>query len=229
MMHYTLLAALAFAISCAPATSRRTYRDGVEVAPAAEFAPPGYAPAGAGLPEYVPGPPVPMVERGRDRRVLPPTRDPGIWASDGPTHVDVEDLKVLGVQLLLPDSVYENGEGDVGPALFCAKHWNKVVNTDAARWLREIKDETLRKCLVAFMNEECVKLPEAVHEGILKPSGIISIAARAHLPEAKRRAERFTDVMCRDARTIGFYVDRFKKLVPEFQESALREALEAVR
>lgn len=49
-----------------------------------------YAPNGTGLPEYWGQPEAKQYPRGTDKRVLPPTREPGIWASDEPQHESSE-------------------------------------------------------------------------------------------------------------------------------------------
>lgn len=92
-----------FLVACAP-PARRTYQDGPPSRAAPAFVHPGYAPAGAGLPEYMPGQPEPL-PRSPHGRILPETpetrRGPGIWAGDEPKQ-DVRYLPLLNVALSLP-------------------------------------------------------------------------------------------------------------------------------
>lgn len=101
-----------FLAACA-APERHELRDGAPVRPAPVFVTPGYTPAGAGLPEYMPGPPEPVrVEPNpRPTRLLPQTpesrRGPGIWAGDATFDDVMQEFGVLGVLLPFPagDSV----------------------------------------------------------------------------------------------------------------------------
>lgn len=161
-------------------------------------------------------------------RVLPETpetrREPGIWAGkESVTVIDPQALTLLGV--VLPIFANEDGVGDAGPTMLCAKHWNMALATDVAKWVHEIKDQAVRGCLAALMHEECAKVPELMND-FLKSHGIVDMNARKMLPEVLRRAEAFTDMMCREARSTGFYADRFRKLVPIYHGLVAREARE---
>jgi hypothetical protein len=186
-----------------------------------------------GLPEYRPMPehkPPDVQPNPRPKRYLPPTREPGIWAADDNdvTEVDPKEFTLLGVVLPLPPEAYKGKPADIQPAIDCTRHWNKVLATDAAKWVHDVKDDAVRRCLAAMMNEACMSLPEAAHEQ-MKSAGVISIALEKDLPARRRRAEAFVDLMCRDARTIGFYIDRLIKLVPSYQEVAIRDIVEGQR
>lgn len=201
------------------------------------FTPPPPAPTrpGIGLPQpHMPGQHVrPKVEPNpRPKRHLPPTPGggPGIWAMDDDVpEVDPKEFTILGVVLPLPPEAYEGKPADIQPAMECAKHWNKVLGTAAAKWVHDLKDDAVRRCLVAFMNGVCATLPDALQEHIMKPAGVVSLDVRKYTPEMTRRADAFIDLMCRDARTIGFYIDRFKKLAPDYYEVAFRDALGRVK
>lgn len=75
-----------FLAACSSAPElQREFHDGPMVSPAPTFTTPGATPIGrggpmVGQPGYVG--PVENIPRGTDQRVLPPTREPGIWASD---------------------------------------------------------------------------------------------------------------------------------------------------
>jgi hypothetical protein len=217
---------LALLLLCA-CSSGSEYRRGTHVRPPS-FHPAQDAPHTVGQPGHLQ--PRTDYPRSPHTRVLPQTpgtaRQPGLWAGGGDvTVIDPKEITVLGVELLLPPEMYDGEAGDAGPTILCAKHWNAVLATDAAKWLREMKDDAARRCLVALMNEACVDLPELVHEGIDKPAGIVSLEMRRRHPEMKRRAEAFTDMMCRDVRTAGFYIARFKNLVEQYQDTAVRDML----
>lgn len=122
---------------------------------------------------------------------------------DDVPEVDPKEFTILGVVLPLPPEAYEGKPADIQPAMECAKHWNKVLGTAAAKWVHDLKDDAVRRCLVAFMNGVCATLPDALQEHIMKPAGVVSLDVRKYTPEMTRRADAFIDLMCRDARTIG--------------------------
>lgn len=93
-MRFLLL--LAVLASCAPAMHDTTYRQSAfPVAPA--FNPAMDAPHTVGQPSYVGEPE--RLPVSQHRRVLPPTKEPGVWAGDEPQAALGMPFSVLGVYL----------------------------------------------------------------------------------------------------------------------------------
>lgn len=174
-----------FLLSCA-APSGRTYRDGVPVERAPVFVTPGYAPAGAGLPEYMPTAERETVPRGKDRRVLPPSREPGIWASDSEPRASAEpfDGTVAGVSLPIAREM-NTVEGltqvaQCGLSLIDAAQRGKVMQR-----LERLPLET-RRCLVAQMYRQCMATREQASSGSDKEA----------LSRHVRIAKKYEDLVC---------------------------------
>lgn len=137
-----------FLVSCA-APSGRTYRDGVPVERAPVFVTPGYAPAGAGLPEYMPVNDVPTAPRGTDRRVLPPTREPGIWASD--SEPKTKPIPRIG-KTLFPSP--EVSDAEINPS--CIGQVNDLLDSSGKRAKLERLIEPVQHCIAATLYEACI-------------------------------------------------------------------------
>jgi len=165
MRHLLLLLLLA---SCAspPSTARRsTLRDGVEVAPAAEFVPPGYTPKGAGLPEYIPGAPEPTGPRSPYRRVLPQTpetrKQAGVWSAEEPrasTGPNIATIARIGIPA--PE------DEEATPVLkWCSDKANAALD-GAIRVQRGLDQLTpvQRSCAVATILYECAFTVRHKHE-----------------------------------------------------------------
>lgn len=145
-----------FLVSCA-APSGREYHDGPVVERTPVFVSPGHTPAGAGLPEYMPVYETPTIERGRDRRVLPPTREPGIWMSDGdPKAVigwDDNPVRLLGVEVPFPaERVGRIGDKDE-PGRSCAWFMTKAAGFPPIPLAGLSEKE--HKCLAARLYQHC--------------------------------------------------------------------------
>lgn len=150
-MKYLVMLSLLL-VSCAT-PARRELRDGPMVQPAPTFVTPGYTPAGAGLPEYMPAAEAPTAERSPHRRVLPETpasrRGPGIWAGDEPVE-DLTPPRILGVPLLTPDdpkvrAMARRCEQQMDYALVREAHDHEARNLEL----------TVRACLAAKLYQHC--------------------------------------------------------------------------
>lgn len=127
------------------------YGQGMPVAPRPPaFSPTLDAPITVGQPGYI-GPPE-WAPRGTDKRVLPPTREPGIWASDSLPRSTGEP-KILGVPIPFPPDT--KAEADKEPTRLCASIMNDAVK-------RIIPDQALASfpapwlpCLAAMLHKEC--------------------------------------------------------------------------
>ncbi len=171
-----------FLAACA-SPERRELRDGAPVRPAPVFVAPGYTPAGAGLPEYMPGPPEPVrVEpQPKPTRLLPPTREPGIWASNEPSAPN--GPVVLGVPLPMPpiNNVEPLGE-QVEYAVRCAQSVGRRLDMLALKERALKLDMPPRTCLLAKLYALC--LQRELEDEVKKAS---SGAGAAAVPKALNR------------------------------------------
>lgn len=179
---YVLGVALAGCVSGAPTQ----YAQGVPVAPRAPvFSPTLDAPITVGQPGYVG--PAESLPRSPHHRVLPPTREPGLWAGDRsvPT-VATEDFQlVLDVALPLPDPV-ERPEDLVHVAacrVDILKRLDAFGMMNAAKAL--VRPE--RRCLVARLYDVCAS-------GYLADLARKEAAGEAFVPLARRTYEAVSKV-----------------------------------
>lgn len=115
------------------------------------FSPAEDAPYNVGHPGFVGEPE--KVPRGTDRRVLPPTREPGIWASDGDLAKVIPTPVMLGFNVPVP---VEDGKPDYLLANACAKKIDEMFQEPALKApTKQLSDEE-RECLVAQFYEMCV-------------------------------------------------------------------------
>jgi hypothetical protein len=112
-----------------------------------------------------PGPHARGVPRSPDKRVLPPTREPGIWASDRPFD-PFERMRVFGI--LVPMHPEDPTDEQLKPLLTCAEvlriRAQKLGLTDAI-WKLPGRS---RLCLAARLYDFCIKtdFERVVDEGI---------------------------------------------------------------
>lgn len=154
---------LLFLAACAsPEPTRREFHDGPMVRPAPAFVTPGHTPAGAGLPEYVPGSPAP-VSRGTDRRVLPPTKEPGVWASDSKVPRTPHAFRMFfGVEFpLAPEEFVPYGDQLTNG---CAGSARTVSQTGGLVDRIYRLSDGLRRCLAARIYARCAARQVAEHE-----------------------------------------------------------------
>lgn len=143
-----------FLVSCAaPSGSREYHQSAFPTAPpfsATMDAPimvgqPGFA----GEPEEVP--------RGKDRRVLPPTQEPGIWASDGDEtraamrdRADRSPVYVAGVKVQLP------GDRSTAAVRSCADIVDRALTESEVGAVLTGWDGAVQRCEVLRMVENCL-------------------------------------------------------------------------
>lgn len=159
-MRYLLLLLVLSACSSVP--KRQVYYcDGVETCPPEAFTHPGYTPAGAGLPEYIPAEEVPKAPRSPHKRPLPETpktrREPGIWAGDT-ARASINDpaspVSVLGVSI--PHHPDVKTAGDAYSATACAMSINLAAQNDTSL-MAQVQAMSLeqRKCVAAAAYLQC--------------------------------------------------------------------------
>lgn len=139
---------------CACAGPPRTYRQGAPMAPA--FSPMEDAPHTLGQPGYVEPSGIP---RSPYIRVLPPTKEPGLWASSAPRTVPA--VRLIGEVLALDTDPQE----DTAPAISCALRAQAVFETDEALAERVLSiSSEARGCLAALVLLECLAFDHAVQK-----------------------------------------------------------------
>lgn len=171
-------------VSCA-APSGRVYRDGAPVERAPVFVTPGYTPAGAGLPEYMPVHEAPTVERGRDRRVLPPTREPGIWASDSGSKAKPKPAVILGVVVPEPTDAHAPGY----TSGYCADVYNDIIDQNDLRSRSETLPLAVRRCMAAKLYDHCISSLLTQYARKNKTGELV----HAYLEELKRHKRTTSD------------------------------------
>ena len=186
------LLCLTVLIGCASATpGSPDLRDGAPVRPAPVFVTPGYTPAGAGLPEYMPGPPEPVrVEPNpRPARVLPETphtrREAGLWASSTPSSWP----QVLEVPLPGPENPSDT---ETVPASLCSYFINKRIDEFGLRRALENLSPAERKCFVGRAYHDCASR----HEGEVARDEKRSAALKAAFVHAVIFAEDLKTRAC---------------------------------
>lgn len=182
-------------IACASPTE---YRRGT-------FTPPPPAPVRIGVGAPVvghPGMQPRTIPRGPDRRVLPPTRGPGIWASGEAPKADAVPI-IGGVVLPLP----WGEKPDDG--LWCARQLDAMVYpvgmTPTNRWRDELTEKQ-RQCVAGRVYTECLSrlrehYAKTLQDGL--PERLKTM--RALLNEAQRFAGR----KCRDPDSWSRICDAF--------------------
>lgn len=144
------------------------------------FTPPPPAPVRTGVGAPVigqPGMQPRTIPRGGDRRVLPPTRGPGIWASDKPKTVPAIPM-IAGVALPYPPDVASADEKVMGR--LCAAHMtHAIADTDTLQRIMQL-GEAARICVAMRLYEHCTSLTRAF-------MAEIAATRPGVVPEANRR------------------------------------------
>lgn len=112
-----------------------------------------YTPTGTGLPTMgQPGTQRPAVERSPNKRVLPPTKEPGLWAADG-APVAAARHHLWGVEIPLPEGAMAH--------LVEREAWHCANGMDGvAKGIRKVAfidtlPEDVRRCMVARAQYHC--------------------------------------------------------------------------
>lgn len=126
------------------------------VRPAPVRAVPGYAPAGAGLPEYLPGEPAPNYPHAPPgERVLPHTAktsgEPTIWASHQPAADTAPEI--LGIKLPLPENY---SDLEFGEARACAAVVGIASQEAGTAYALTRLPSKAKKCAVAMLFQNCI-------------------------------------------------------------------------
>lgn len=140
--------------------------------PVAYTSPPAqpYAPRGAGAPLVgQPGAPAPVVPRSPNKRPLPATREPGLWAADGAkASTELEERKLLGTYLPGLKGVVDSD----GFAKRCAAEMTRALAGLPPRMMEEVEEGEMDAsfaqlpCLAAWLYQICAErhLPTRLFE-----------------------------------------------------------------
>jgi hypothetical protein len=154
-----------------------------------------YAPVGAGLPEVgQPGRQGASVPRSPDKRILPPTKEPAVYAADGaPRAVSAPGLGVtvlgvgfdLGLELKPARAAHECAKA-VNDASDSTIHWSKHT--------RRFSEEATR-CIAARALLRCSKI---VRDELQNQKRMFADFHAEHAAVATEAAERFKEAFCKD-------------------------------
>lgn len=131
------------------------------------FPTPGHTPAGAGLPgERVPG--SGDVQRSPNKRILPASKEPGLWAADGAPVASSAPAPLFNVPLPYP--VPEWGLGARLLMDRCIQSVTAAAEQVGKREAMEAIPESARRCLAAIHifacgHDEALRLIEAARDG----------------------------------------------------------------
>lgn len=149
---------------------------------------PVYTPNGAGLPgERVPGTTQSPVQRSPNKRILPPTKEPGLWAADTvkasfePIHIDVGPLTYIitsEMRELQSDFSTKFMRTCAGELSIPLNRGNKVANITKINEL---------ECAAAWLMTMCLKWHHMDEP---------NVTARTHVKMALDNAKKREKVLC---------------------------------
>lgn len=176
---------LALLPGCATPT---TYGDGAPMRAPVMEPRPGYAPAGAGLPEYWGSPEPEARPRSPHKRVLPPQAGPGIWAGDEPRASLPPEPQFEGVTLPYPPETKTLEDAHI--VLMCSRMLPHGMRASGVYPIWDKWQGQQRACLVAAYFDSCVRV---VTDELKRAMG--GVSHRSHQP-TRDTARRFRDAAC---------------------------------
>lgn len=112
-----------------------------------------YTPTGTGLPAMgQPGSQRPAVERSPNKRVLPPTKEPGLWAADGAPRAGEEPGTIFGAPVQLPEHPPLGATAVRG---VCAYDMARAAGAARMKLILSFPD-AVRACMAASAYFQCV-------------------------------------------------------------------------
>lgn len=218
-----LLLLVAALTGCATSAVPSSYHQAVRPAvpqPLIQQQPPSYpgqthTPAGTGLYRPESGPA--KVERSPNQRVLPATREPGVWAADGDPALmagQIYGWDVLGVRMPVPENCDRREKWIWSQA--CANRLRNTVN-GAPDLLRRVTGlaKSERECLLAALFYSCL-------EGTYRsnPEEIREIFDYKYLPESIQAAAKFRKEKCNKTTVTERVVDLSREVQAHLKERA---------
>lgn len=163
---------------------------------------PVYTPAGAGLPgERVPGASGASVPRSPNKRLLPRTDEPGLWAADKARAMDPREKPpdtpgLLGFVLPFPLAAETDREREL--TRWCAyKMGNAIKETDRAGDVWRLPSDT-RRCIAARLYEHCANIAWGVYEAAERAGELYSPPDLERIKAAQETARAFKKSACKE-------------------------------
>ena len=156
---------------------------------------PTYTPNGAGASRDTLVSPQPAAPRSPNKRLLPPTKEAGLWAADG-APVAVHGTRLFGVDI--PRMMDDEGRTVAGDTDWCARGLAKAA--DATGWRGRVEGHAYeaRGCMAALAYFRCA----ADHfKWLSTPAtpGNMVIGSSVRMADATaKHARELRDVLCRD-------------------------------
>ena len=135
--------------------------------------------------------------RSHHQRVLPPSTEPGLWAGDEPRASRKREPgppQLFGVPLPRVE-VDGDAHEQEGPARACVAVWNQALPGTGLEAKVKALRPAERRCMVAWMNETCVRAFERMYDQASK-AGVEMLAYRKYRKTARPAAEEFTREAC---------------------------------
>jgi hypothetical protein len=117
------------------------------------FPTPGATPAGAGIEVPTPEGDVQVVPRSPNKRILPATKEAGLWAADGAPQAVLDNTSLFGVEIPFPDAAPT--QFDKRHTSACVSSMNKAAYDTAQQATIAALPEGVRRCLAAQAYEFC--------------------------------------------------------------------------
>lgn len=184
---------------------------------APSFSPALDAPITVGQPGFVGSPE--ELPRGTDKRVLPPTREPGIWASDGEPKA-VQDLtppRLMGVLLPFPPAPDDPKEGHF--ARTCASKFNELIDLHRVAQQAARLPAGVRNCIAANLYQRCIAGLLKIHNAAAATGDVYAPAFAADLRAYLPVTAAFVGRMCDGSRWPPEGVDLHDGLSVSFMRS----------
>lgn len=189
---------------CGCASSPTTYRQGAPgfapVAPAPAYAPPGAGAPMVGQPGQQGAPEVP---RSPHKRVLPATKEPGLWASDSSAASNLPAVpRIVGVDLPFPPGATKDEEKYI--ARTCGQEMSRVVQglRTLNKW--DVTGLSLeeRRCIAARLYEHCASGRRTLFEQAIDSDRAAAVDKEVLLvmevavKSTDRTAKKFVETAC---------------------------------
>lgn len=219
-----LLRYLLILLLSACATSSTEYRQGAPGVPAVR--PPAMRP-GYGAPMLgQPGVTAPGVPRSPHNRVLPPTKEPGLWAADAPRASGTDDAPTLyGIVLPFPEGATSDEDRAITRA--CARD---LVDVSEGLNFNILVPQNFRpagvQCLAARLYLACATRMEETYKRERDAFVRMDKGLERRLAATKRRAHEFAKALCSPPVRISTGQDRaYTTVVSSLEKLSAVESL----
>lgn len=132
-------------------------------------------------------------------RVLPPSREPGLWAGDSPRASNDVAVKPSLLGVTLPGIPLSRTQVDNGPALVCAQTWGLAIPRSGLSDKVNALDAPTRQCMVAQMLQFCARVVAELDD-ISREDGVVVLRARQVREKFQKSADDFARRVCAGVR-----------------------------